>query len=152
MCRTVLFLCTGNYYRSRFAEALFNHLANQRGIHWRAESRGLATELGIYNVGPLSSHAADALRTRGIDPGPSPRPPLQCSQQDLENAALIIALKEAEHRPLLMARHPGWEDRCCYWTIHDLDAATPEQAMSELESLIHRLIDALTESDSPDQP
>jgi len=27
MERTVLFLCTGNYYRSRFADELFNHKA-----------------------------------------------------------------------------------------------------------------------------
>ena len=28
----VLFLCTGNYYRSRFAEILFNSVAAQMGL------------------------------------------------------------------------------------------------------------------------
>lgn len=40
--KTVLFLCTGNYYRSRFAEYLFNHLAEQQTLEWRAESLGFA--------------------------------------------------------------------------------------------------------------
>src|SRR4051812_12382323 len=55
--KTVLFLCTGNYYRSRFAEVVFNTLAGRAGLPWRAESRGLALELGVNNVGPLSAHA-----------------------------------------------------------------------------------------------
>ena len=52
----VLFLCTGNYYRSRFAEVLFNHLARERGLRWRAESRGLDLAIGVNNVGPISPH------------------------------------------------------------------------------------------------
>jgi protein-tyrosine-phosphatase len=39
--KTVLFLCTGNYYRSRFAEALFNSVAGKMGLPCRASSRGL---------------------------------------------------------------------------------------------------------------
>ena len=38
--KTVLFLCTGNYYRSRFAEALFDSVAVRMGLPWRASSRG----------------------------------------------------------------------------------------------------------------
>ena len=43
----ILFLCTGNYYRSRFAEHLFNWLATKQGLDWQADSRGLALERGI---------------------------------------------------------------------------------------------------------
>ena len=40
--RRVLFLCTGNYYRSRLAEELFNQRAHQLGLHWHASSCALA--------------------------------------------------------------------------------------------------------------
>ena len=42
--KTVLFLSTGNYYRSRFAEILFNSIAPRYGLPWKAESRGLGVE------------------------------------------------------------------------------------------------------------
>src|SRR4051812_49894075 len=78
--KTVLFLCTGNYYRSRFAEALFNSVAGKMGLPWRASSRGLALERGVNNVGPMAGAAGPALgglgvRARGAPPpmpGPGP--------------------------------------------------------------------------------
>ena len=39
--KKILFLCTGNYYRSRLAEELFNHLAIKNDLPWRAWSEGL---------------------------------------------------------------------------------------------------------------
>ena len=51
---TVLFLCTGNYYRSRFAEMLFNHLAVESQLNWKADSRGIATILGADNSDVIS--------------------------------------------------------------------------------------------------
>jgi len=47
MSDLVLFLCTGNYYRSRYAEELFNHLARAEGLSWRAISRGAAFALFV---------------------------------------------------------------------------------------------------------
>ncbi len=44
--KVVLFLCAGDYYRSRFAECLFNSVAGKVGLPWRATSRGLALERG----------------------------------------------------------------------------------------------------------
>ncbi len=52
--KKILFLCTGNYYRSRFAEKLFNNLATQKNLDWEADSRGLAIERGVNNVGAMS--------------------------------------------------------------------------------------------------
>ena len=63
--RVVLFLCTGNYYRSRFAECLFNAVAAKPGLPWRARSRGLALERGAGNVGPMAATAVRILRELG---------------------------------------------------------------------------------------
>ncbi len=64
--RTVLFLCTGNYYRSRFAEILFNSVAGKMGLTWRASSRGLALERGVNTVGPMAVSAVKALEALGV--------------------------------------------------------------------------------------
>jgi protein-tyrosine phosphatase len=48
--QTVLFLCTGNYYRSRLAEVYFNALAPGWRLRWRADSRAL--RLNSANPGP----------------------------------------------------------------------------------------------------
>src|SRR5260370_39303693 len=49
----VLFLCTGNYYRSRFAEVLFNSVAAKMGLPWRASSRGLGLGRGGNKGRPM---------------------------------------------------------------------------------------------------
>src|SRR3954453_5315436 len=78
--RTVLFLCTGNYYRSRHAEAVFNHHAAAAGLRWRATSRGLALEFGLDNVGPMSQAPAARLAPLGIPPEPYLRLPLRVTE------------------------------------------------------------------------
>ena len=65
-CRTVLFVCTGNFYRSRFSEYLFNALASERGLSWRATSRGLKTWTVGAHEGPVSELAAYRLTAMGV--------------------------------------------------------------------------------------
>ena len=85
--RTVLFLCTGNYYRSRFAEILFNSVAGKMGLAWQASSRGLALERGINNVGPMAVSAVQALEARGLrGTADVARLPAQATVDDLERA------------------------------------------------------------------
>jgi protein-tyrosine phosphatase len=118
--KTVLFLCTGNYYRSRFAEVLFNSLAGKAGLPWRASSRRLALERGVQNVGPMAVSAVQALETRGVRAAEAvTRSPAQVTTGDLEGAALIIALKHAEHLPLLLERFPAWADKVEFWHVDD---------------------------------
>jgi protein-tyrosine phosphatase len=139
--REVLFLCTGNYYRSRYAEALFNHEAARRGLPWRAFSRGLATHLAP--PGGLSPHTTRRLQDRAIPAAHTGPDPVQVSEADLERAARIVALKETEHRPLLALLHPAWENRVEYWEISDLDSAVPEDALAAIEAHVTALLNEL---------
>ena len=143
MSKQVLFLCTGNYYRSRFAEIVFNHLARERGLDWRADSRGLAREFGVWNVGPISPYTVEALAARNMTCTDPVRDPMHCFEEDLNCADRIIALKEAEHRPLLAMHFAGWEDRVEYWHVHDMDAATPDEALGEIEVLVKQLVERM---------
>jgi protein-tyrosine phosphatase len=140
--RTVLFLCTGNYYRSRFAESLFNHLSAAAGHPWRAESRGLA--LTPVNVGPISRHALEFLERLRVPPSDPLRLPLALTEADLGRAAHVVAVKEAEHRPLLERDFPAWTPRVEFWQVHDVDCAGPEIALVELEGHVRRLVSRLS--------
>lgn len=137
----ILFLCTGNSYRSRFAEIYFNWYAPQRGLRWTAESRGLA--LDGWNYGPISRYTIDRLKEQGIPHDPDPRFPLAVSEVDLAAADRIVAVKEAEHRPLVARKFPAWTDRIEYWNVHDLDCSTPDDAFPHLEQALYQLIDRL---------
>jgi protein-tyrosine phosphatase len=137
----VLFLCTGNYYRSRFAEILFNWQARERGLDWTADSRGLA--LDACNNGPISRHTVANLKIRGIESDTCARLPQPVCESDLAGADRIIAVKEAEHRPLFEAKFPNWLDRVEFWHVHDLDCATPDTSLPHLEREVTRLIERL---------
>jgi protein-tyrosine-phosphatase len=58
----VLFVCTRNTYRSRFAEAFFNHATTREGLPFRAESRGLNPPLVLEDT--ISLFAEGALRSK----------------------------------------------------------------------------------------
>ena len=137
---TVLFLCTGNYYRSRHAEAVFNHLAATACRGWRATSRGLALELGVNNVGPIARATLNRLRLLGIDHEPYLRQPIQVAEADFASTRLVVALKESEHRPLMTQRHPDWADRIEYWTVDDIDFATPAVTLPKIEAQVRALV------------
>lgn len=134
--KTVLFLCTGNYYRSRFAETLFNSVACKMGLPWQASSRALALERGINNVGPMAPIAINALESRGLRSHPDfARFPIQATLADFEIANWIVALKEAEHLPLLQERFPTWHEKVEFWHVDDAP---------EVLSLIEREVMDLT--------
>lgn len=141
--RTVLFLCTGNYYRSRHAEAVFNHHAATAGLDWRATSRGLALEFGVNNVGPMARATIERLAALAIPHEPYLRMPERVTAGDLAAAHLIVALKDAEHRPLMIERHPQWVEKAEYWAVHDVDFASPEEALPQIEEQVRDLISRL---------
>jgi protein-tyrosine phosphatase len=137
--RTVLFLCSGNYYRSRFAELLFNHLVAVEG-RYRADSAGLWPNCRSANFGAISPDTIAALRARGVSLPASHRIPRDVTERDLSSAALTIALKEAEHRPLLARHFPSFVERVEYWHVHDVDDAPPSEAIPLIEVHVRELV------------
>lgn len=114
--KTVLFLCTGNYYRSRYAELLFNWKAQETDLQWRSCSRGLAPD--PRNPGPISIHTLDALKQQKIPVEGNLRLPLKVTDGDFQSSQHVIAVKEAEHRPLIEREFPEWLTMVEFWHIH----------------------------------
>lgn len=141
----VLFVCTGNYYRSRFAEAIFKKEVASRGLSWSAFSRGLDLQPHV-NFGPLSRYTSEALEARGIPIEFAGDEPMPLTRQDLEKAQRVIALKEAEHRPLMQLQFPDRVDSIQYWKVHDLDVATADEALPQIEGLVMQLVSELNDS------
>lgn len=139
----VLFLCSGNYYRSRFAELLFNHIAREVGIPHRADSAGLEIECRTRNPGAISPHTIEGLKARGIPLPSVARPPRDVSASDLAQAEVIIALKEAEHRPLLMKHFPEHCPRVEFWHVDDVGDAPPSLALPLIEQHVRSLVQRL---------
>ena len=142
----LLFLCTGNYYRSRFAELLFNAMAVTHALPWQAFSRGLAIDKGVNNVGPMSPLAINALHALGSNLVGAERFPLQVEERDFQAADHIIALQEAEHKPYLQERYPAWVNKVEYWHVRD-GAPTPAyNPLDEIARDVQRLMAHLCRS------
>ena len=141
--RRVLFLCTGNYYRSRYAEELFNHLATAEGLAWHAFSCGAAEKGSPDNFGPMSLFAREALAAKGITPEGGLRNPRSCSLTDFAEAQVVVALKEAEHRPLIERRFPEVANRVIYWHVDDVGFVHPSIALAMIDDHVRELISTL---------
>ena len=139
----VLFLCSGNYYRSRFAEELFNALAEERALPWRADSRALVEHLEalVDNVGPISSHVLSGLRDRGYRPRHHERYPCAVTAAAFPGFARIVAMDDSEHRPMIEGRFTEHAGRVEYWNVPDTGALDPERALAALEDGVRTLIE-----------
>ena len=141
--KRVLFLCTGNYYRSRYAEELFNHFAKAEGLAWRAFSRGVAARQPPASIGPMSRLTLKALHAKAIQAEGAERVPRLCALVDFDDAQLVIALKEAEHRPMIERRFPQVAHRVSYWHVDDIEFADPSIALALIDNHVRELISAL---------
>ncbi|MFM9000090.1 MAG: low molecular weight phosphatase family protein [Opitutia bacterium] len=139
----VLFVCTGNFYRSRHAEAVFNWHAGRLGSPFRAFSRGLLTSLVADEPTPLSPDTARRLGELGVPLHLTGVAPVQLREEDLGRARRTIALKRDEHHAMMLKAHPEWADRIEYWAMHDIDCAQPEEVLPLIEERVLRLFGEL---------
>lgn len=142
--RRVLFLCTGNYYRSRFAEEVFNDLSASGGLPWVADSRGLHPDIdAIGNTGTLSPLAAERLRARGYRLR-GRRAPRSAAAEDLDAADLLVALDREEHEAFVLERFPRHADRVVYWDVKDIEFEDASVALGKIEEHVRALVDDLS--------
>jgi protein-tyrosine phosphatase len=134
----VLFVCTGNHYRSRFAEALFNQKAQKGKLSWRAISRGLNLVPSQHGI---SSLARRELVQRGVSSELWKGEPKALTEEDLEKSDWIILMDEAEHRPMLEKQFPRRADRKIhYWHIGDTGEMNPGKACREMTRDVEELL------------
>lgn len=142
--KSLLFLCTGNYYRSRFCEAYFNHQALHQALAWRADSRGLAPDMTAFgNIGPLSPHTRQALNALGVNLAAPPRDPCPVYPDDFNRSDRVIALSRAEHQPMVERFFPAYQATIEYWEIGDLPIAAPAAAIPMMIAAVDQLIETL---------
>jgi len=138
--RRLLFLCTGNYYRSRFAEEYWNAWAGRESLSWRADSRALSDPLGLGNPGTMSSDALAELARLGIEARGAGRSPRSMVGEEFALYARVIALDGDEHRPMVLRSFPAHVERIEYWDIGDVWKEEPLCAMGRLVQRLERLI------------
>src|SRR5581483_9810471 len=110
-------------------------------LPWRATSRGLALERAFGNIGSMSPLAIRALEQLGVCIGDDcTRLPAAVTLADFERAHRIVALKWAEHWPLLRERFPTWSEKVEFWHVED----APE-ALDVIEHQVRQLAVCLKE-------
>ena len=138
----VLFVCTGNYYRSRIAEILFNHFAKEKTLPFTAFSRGLRLNPS-KNTGLISPHAQPFLA--GLDIAPQQLgQALALSVEDLRFASHVVVMDENEHRPMMRSQFPEWEHKVEYWRLEDDYIVGPEIILPQLQKRVESLIATLS--------
>ena len=133
----ILFLCTANYYRSRFAELYTQHLSDRWGLEVTADSAGLEmAKWREHNRGNLSPHAIGALESAGIEIKKPFREPKQFVPSTVSEGVRAIALCEREHRPMLLRDFPEMLDLTEFWTVEDVEFESPTEALGRIRELV----------------
>jgi protein-tyrosine phosphatase len=153
--RTVLFLCTGNYFRSRFSEFWFNHQIAllDYGEDLRAGSAGLRVTSGNGNgngngnIGAMAVEAQIALQQRGVAIDPTQLAmPRQVSRDDVEHSDVVVAVDAEAHRPMVQELFPDLEAKIRFWSVKDLGEDEGTDPISLQQHQVDHLINALTSS------
>ena len=142
--KKILFLCTGNYYRSRFSEEYFNHYANKFNLPWLADSKGIMRQFeGNGNVGPIAKHTLDELERLGILAKGSQRFPEYVYEEHFSKFDRIIAVSRDEHSPMLKDLWPDSLTSVEYFDVEDLHLEEYETALPRLKLHLDKLIEGL---------
>jgi protein-tyrosine-phosphatase len=123
---TIHFICTGNIYRSRLAEA---YCASKGITGLRAASSGIGTAL---NGGvPIAPYAARVLSERGLERFAAPS--WQQTSAAHVRASDVLVFMEREHQRFCEAWIDAGRQTVEIWDIPDVGPVEASQIMSKVE-------------------
>ena len=128
----VVFVCEHGAVKSQMATSYFNQLAEQRGLPWRAVSRGSAP-----GVTPTPKRVADALTADGVDA--SELRPQKIDAADVAGAARIVVIGAD-----LPADVSADEQRVERWDDVPPAGANYDAARSALKAHVTELLERLS--------
>jgi protein-tyrosine phosphatase len=136
-------VCTGNYYRSRFAEIYFNHFSRKRNLKVHAFSRGLEAEKA-RNLGSISKYTIQYLEALQI-PFDSSRMPRQITEIDFLISDRVVIMDNTEHRPMLERYFPDLEHPDLhFWEYPDIQFKSPETILPKIARSTTELINSMS--------
>src|SRR5919107_44052 len=121
--RQILFVCTANVCRSPMAEAIFNALAEERGLAWRAESAGVAA-LVDEDITPNARSALDEVGIYANE-----HRARQVGEEMLEEADLVLGM--GPRHVATLRRHFGDLSERVYVLPQYARGAPPEEGIPD---------------------
>jgi protein-tyrosine-phosphatase len=138
--KKVVFICRGNMFRSQYATAIYNQLANDGSV---AEGYGTAVEQEgregiILSSYPEMNLALDKMKKEGMDI--SGQHCHQITPQALEGASKIILMSEPEYVPDWLKNYE-YE----FWEVPNPVSHTPE-IVDDVYNLLYKNVSTLLSS------
>lgn len=132
----ILFICTGNAYRSPLAEALLKKLRPDLTV----ESAGLHVAIPIPKQVKdylMEHNAADFLKSY----------PESIEEKELRTFDLIVAM-ESKHKQAVLRNCPDCEKRIVVWNIKDpyWEEEEAERIFVQIENKVKELAESLSKS------
>ena len=137
----ILFVCTANIFRSRFAEEVFNFLAIKERIPAKAFSAGL--KVGEYHVRKIYRPALEQLTKFNIKPKRPNELSVHINEVQLSKYDLLICMDEAEHKPMILSNSKLNDINFEYWDIIDEPKVQSDVSLPICFSKVKELVDGL---------
>tara|TARA_B100001027_G_scaffold179354_1_gene130727 strand:- start:230 stop:673 length:444 start_codon:yes stop_codon:yes gene_type:complete len=137
----ILFVCTANIFRSRFAEEVFNFLALEERIPAKAFSAGL--KVGEYHVRKIHRPALEQLEKLNIKPKRPNELSVHIDEVELTKYDQLICMDEAEHKSMVLSNSKLKKFNFEYWYIIDEPKVQSDVSLPICYSKVKKLVDDL---------
>lgn len=134
----ILFVCTGNSFRSPVAEALLKKLRGDLEVD----------SAGTYPASMIAPNAKRLLERENASENLK-KTPEGIEQKNVEKYDLIVAMKE-EHRNYLLKEYPQLSEKMIVWEVDDpylLPAGSDRRILKEIKEKVRELSASLSKID-----